>query len=85
MRNGSTLLRLAGLTARQPGLIPALLRAAWRFRARQWYRRPPFLPLPPASYLSWRLITAFGDEGAVPPAAALRRYLRWAAWMRRSR
>lgn len=60
-----------------------MLRAAWRFRARGWYRRPPFLPVPPADYIAWRLHTAYGDEGALPPAADLGRYLEWSARFRR--
>ncbi|MBI2615958.1 MAG: hypothetical protein HYW52_09835, partial [Gemmatimonadetes bacterium] len=37
-----------------PRLAVDLLRVLWAFRARQWYRRPPFLPLPPAAYIRWR-------------------------------
>jgi len=76
------LVRLAGRALARPRLLGPLLRAAWRFRARTWYRRPPFLPLPPALYLAWRQHTAYGDERAVPTAAELERYLRWAERMR---
>ena len=61
----------------RPALAADLLRVAWRFRARGWYRRPPFLPLPPAEYVRWRMYTAYGDENAVPPAADVERYARW--------
>jgi hypothetical protein len=60
-----------------------MMRTAWAFRARGWYRRPPFLPLPPRSYVRWRLETAYGDAGAVPTADELERYLVWASRMRR--
>lgn len=83
MRYGSILRRIAGLALRQPGLAAGLLGAAWRFRARDWYRRRPFLPLPPAEYVAWRLDTAYGSTDAVPGARELERYLRWAAAMRR--
>jgi len=83
MRYGSILARLAGLALRRPRLAAGLLGTAWRFRARGWYRRPPFLPLPPADYVAWRLDTAFGSPDAVPGARELERYLRWAAAMRR--
>jgi hypothetical protein len=73
---------MAGLALRRPRLVAPLLGAAWRFRARDWYRRPPFLPLPPPKYLAWRLHTAYGDEDHTPEAGELERYLRWAAWMR---
>ena len=75
-------LRIAAQAIRRPGMIPYLLRAAWAFRARDWYRRPPFLPLPPRSYLRWRLDTAYGDPDANPPAEELHRYLVWSARMR---
>jgi hypothetical protein len=46
-------------------MIPVLLellRICWIFRNRKWYRRPPFLPLPPRNYLEWRIETAYGDK-----------------------
>jgi hypothetical protein len=51
---------------------------AWRFRRRGWWRRPPFLPLPAVDYLRWRMHTAYGEYGAVPPAYDVIRYARWA-------
>jgi len=56
----------------------ALIRVGWRFRRRNWWRRFPFIPLPAASYVRWRLYTAYGDYDAVPPAADVVRYARWA-------
>jgi hypothetical protein len=85
VRYGSILRQFAGLALRHPRLIPPLLSAAWRFRRRQWYRQAPFLPLPPADYVAWRLHTAYGAEDAVPPAEDLRRYLDWSAALRRRR
>jgi hypothetical protein len=74
-------LRLAlklGLRAiRHPPLALNLIRVAWRFRATNWYRRFPFLPLPDPTNLRWRMYTAYGDYGAVPPAADVERYARW--------
>ncbi|HSJ24643.1 MAG TPA: hypothetical protein VK929_08250 [Longimicrobiales bacterium] len=77
MRYGSIIRGFAGLAFRHPGLIPALAAAAWRFRRRDWYRRAPFLPLPPAEYVEWRLHTAYGTDETLPPAGDLRRYLHW--------
>ena len=54
-----------------------LLRLAWAFRAREWYRRPPFLPLPPKEYMQWRMHTAYGDEGAIPSVGDVVRFARW--------
>jgi hypothetical protein len=62
---------------RNPRLGVDLLRVAWRFRARGWYRRFPFLPLPAKAYVRWRMHTAYGDHEAVPPAEDVERYARW--------
>ena len=63
---------------RNPTAGVALLRVGWRFRSRQWYRRFPFLPLPAREYLRWRMYTAYGDEGIVPPVEDIVRYALWA-------
>jgi hypothetical protein len=68
-------LALRGLV--NPRLALDLVRLAWSFRARAWYRRPPFLPLPPRAYLAWRMFTAYGDEDAVPPVEDVVRFARW--------
>jgi len=54
-----------------------LLALAWAMRAHDWYRRPPFLPLPPPEYVRWRMYTAYGDEHAVPPPGDVLRFARW--------
>lgn len=71
------------LAIRRPWLVPTLIGTAWSFRARGWLRRPPFLPLPPRSYIRWRMETAYGDPDATPPLDEFERYVRWAAAMRR--
>lgn len=76
-------LRILGMVLRRPGLVPSLLATAWAFRARGWYGRFPFLPIPPRSYVRWRMETAYGDPDAVPPPDDLERYLRWASRMRK--
>ena len=70
-------LALTARAAANPALAADLLRVAWRFRNRRWYRRFPFLPLPPREYVRWRMHTAYGDHDAVPTAAELERYARW--------
>ena len=76
-------LRLALVLARRslssPSLGVALVRVAWRFRAREWHARAPFLPLPDRAYLEWRMHTAYGDRHAVPTADEVERYARWVA------
>ena len=45
--------------------LPALLLwlgvFAWRVRRRDWFKRFPFLPIPPKGYLAWRLELAYGN------------------------
>lgn len=60
-----------------PRLAIDLLRTAWVFRRREWWRHAPFLPLPDRSYLAWRMYTAYGDDTAVPPAIDVIRFARW--------
>lgn len=79
----SPYLRILGMVLRRPRLVPDLLATAWAFRARDWYRRFPFLPLPPRRYVRWRMDTAYGDPAAVPPPEELARFLRWARRMRK--
>lgn len=71
-------LSLALRAVRHPATGAALLRVAWRFRRRRWWRRAPFLPLPDRDYLRWRMHTAYGDYDIVPPADDVIRYARWA-------
>ena len=73
----SLIARLALRAAVRPRLAVDLLRLTWSFRARGWYRRPPFLPLPPPEYMRWRMFTAYGDEAAVPPVEDVVRFARW--------
>ena len=72
-------LTLAGRALRRPATGVALMRVAWRFRRRNWWRRFPFLPLPATDYVRWRMLTAYGDYDATPPASDVERYARWAA------
>lgn len=69
---------LVAAVARHPELWVTALRQARRLAAPGWWRRPPFLPLPAAAYLRFRLQTAYGGEGTGPiPADDLLAYLRW--------
>ena len=69
--------RLAVRALVNPRLAIDLVRLAWSFRARDWHRRPPFLPLPPREYMRWRMFTAYGDEDAVPPIDDVIRFAKW--------
>jgi hypothetical protein len=65
-----------------PALARDLMRVAWRFRARRWFARPPFLPVPARDYVRWRMYTAYGDPSAVPSVDEVVRYARWTARQR---
>ncbi|HEV8598851.1 MAG TPA: hypothetical protein VGQ69_05795 [Gemmatimonadales bacterium] len=73
----SLTLQLAARAAVNPRLAVDLLRTAWAFRRRQWWRKRPFLPLPDREYLRWRMYTAYGDEAAVPPVQDVIGFARW--------
>ncbi len=70
-------LELLGRAVLNPRLAIDLLRTAWAFRRRDWWRRLPFLPLPDRDYLRWRMYTAYGDDDAVPPARDVIGFARW--------
>ena len=71
----TTVLGLRAL--RRPRLAVDLVRVAWRFRDRRWYRHFPFLPLPARDYVAWRMHTAYGEHDALPSPDELERYARW--------
>lgn len=75
---GRLLLSLVWRGVRNPPTGLSLARVGWRFRARGWHRRFPFLPLPSTPYVRWRMYTAYGDEHFVPSADDVVRYARWA-------
>ncbi|MGH7482638.1 MAG: hypothetical protein ACRELV_10830 [Longimicrobiales bacterium] len=77
--------RVVAVVIRRPRLLLTAFRTAWRFRRSGWYRRVPFLPLPPREYVAWRLHTAYGEHGTGPTPDEVERYLLWTDRMQRSR
>ncbi len=73
----SLVVALLGRAVVNPRVASDLVALAWSMRRRGWYREPPFLPLPPPEYVRWRMLTAYGDEKAVPPADDVVRLARW--------
>ena len=79
-------------SAVSPAMVTAVLShpSLWRTAVRQvkllaptgWWRRPPFLPVPDAAYLRFRMVTAYGGDGArAAEPDDLLTYLRWCrAW-----
>lgn len=87
---GAVPLRWLGAAAAAVTVHPSL----WATAARQalalarpgWWRRPPFVPVPAAGYLRFRLETAYGGRGdRRPPPGDLLTYLRWCRSARRWR
>lgn len=65
----------------RPRLWSTAARQVLRLAPRHWWRHRPFLPLPAPDYLRFRMLTAFGGDATVPPAAELVSYLEWCrAW-----
>ena len=62
----------------RPRLWWAALRQATRIARPSWWRHAPFLPLPDAEYLRFRLETAYGEVTAPEPADLIG-YLEWCA------
>ena len=46
----------------RPHLWGTALRQVGRLTPRGWWKRAPFLPVPPADYLEFRLVTQYGGE-----------------------
>jgi hypothetical protein len=68
--------RTAAALAVRPGLWVTALRQWLRISPVGWWRRPPFLPIPPRRYLAFRFDTAYGRDGA-PQARDVVAYLEW--------
>ncbi len=58
---------LARYVAVRPSRVVVLARAGWRLRAKNWWLRAPFLPLPDPRYWEFRRATAFGATGSPTP------------------
>ena len=77
MRFRQVLAVLTTVVAR-PDLWTTALRQGRMLARPRWWARAPFLPLPDADYLKFRLVTAYGGDGtATPVAADLVAYLVW--------
>lgn len=75
---------------RRPNLWWTALRQIGRMAPRKWWRQSPFLPIPPESYLEFRMVTQYGGGHGQPLANANANdvvdYLRWCQqWNRTQR
>ncbi len=71
------LLAVVAAIAPRPGLWLAAIRMTGRTARTGWWRTPPFLPLPSAEYVRFRMLTNYGDPAAVPTAADIVYYVTW--------
>lgn len=76
-RLGRLSLVLSWHAVRHPGDGRDLLRLVWAFRRRDWWRLPPFLPVPDPAYFAWRMETAYGDTTALPSPEEIIAFARW--------
>ena len=77
-------LRIVRAVATRPTLWPTALRQLRVSAPPGWWHRAPFLPLPRADYLRFRLVTQYGDVGHQPEADDVISYLAWCQqWNRR--
>jgi len=60
-----TLFRAAAALRGRPDLWPTAIRSYRSLVPNRWWRTRPFLPLPDANWLRFRLVTAYGGDGAV--------------------
>lgn len=70
--------RAALAVARRPSLWGVAARQALVLARPGWWRHRPFLPVPDAGYLRFRVQTAYGSSGAqAPEPHDVVTYLRW--------
>lgn len=74
---------VAGAIARRPRLWPAALRQARVLVPAGWWRRRPFLPVPDAAWLRFRMTTAYGQAAAPLDVEDLLTWLAWTDTVRR--
>ncbi|MEM7094363.1 MAG: hypothetical protein AAF567_15285 [Actinomycetota bacterium] len=75
-------LRLGGGLLRRPGLMVTAVRQAKAMAPNGWWRRAPYLPVPPADYLHFRQVTATGDAEGSPSVHDTLVWLEWCRSMR---
>ena len=71
------LVAVVAAVAPRPRLWLTAIRVAGRTARTGWWRKPPFLPLPGADYVRFRMLTNSGDPEAVPTADEIVHYLMW--------
>lgn len=72
----------AAAVARRPHLWATAARQARRLARPRWWTRPPFLPVPDAVYVRFRLETQYGADTSPEPSDVIT-YLEWCRQMTR--
>lgn len=67
----------------RPALWATALRQARRLAPRRWWRRAPFLPMPDAAWVGFRLQTMYGSADAQVEPGEIRRWLAWCRQLER--
>lgn len=70
-----------GAVVIRPHLWITAVRQAIRLTPTGWWKSAPFLPLPPADYLEFRLVTQYGGgHGSSRPTASTEDVIDYLAW-----
>lgn len=73
----TALVRIGAAVARHPSLWPTAVRMWRRTTPHGWWRRRPFLPVPAADYVHFRLVTQYGAAVHSIESADVLNYLSW--------
>ena len=68
---------LVTAVGRRPDLWSEAVRTLFAVSRRDWWRNPPYLPVPDQPYADWRLATFHGDSATPLSARELVLYLEW--------
>ena len=80
--NGASNMQLVVAVMRRPHLWITAVKQ-WRILTpKGWWKRRPFMPVPDARYMRFRMITAYGGDGSAQPTTEdFITYLEWCkAW-----
>jgi hypothetical protein len=84
-RVGRTVVAVGSAVVARPDLWATAVVLGARMARRHWWRRAPFLPVPGASYLAFRLETQYGRHSASAQGHDVVNYLAWCRQMNRLR
>jgi len=80
---GGSWLGAAAAVAARPWLWPTAARQVAVLAPPGWWRRRPYLPVPDAAYLAFRLETMYGGHARKPAGRDVVGYLTWCRGHRR--